>query len=412
MEKKGIKILVLTYWAYQEALVQTYTLPYLKIMAENKSLSIWLVCLQPKGKTIDAAELEAIQSALASFRIRLVLLDYKPLSLAGLVNTGLIVLKLLIFTIKYKIDVIHAWSTPAGALGYVIAKTLSRRLVIDSYEPHAEAMIENGTWKKGGVPFRFLFWLEKKQTHYASSVIAATEGMREYARLKYGKNFTTNFFVKAACVDFNKFNIKNRDKEFRQSLNLTNKIVAVYAGKFGGIYLDTDFFRWVKVAVEHWGDKFRLLLLTNHSKQEILIYCKQFDIPSDAIYQKFVSHEQVPRYMGLADFAVTPVKPVPSKRYCTPIKDGEYWAMGLPIIIPDGISDDSDIIRKEEIGYVFKRLNEEEYLYSIIAIEKLISDSEVEQRITRVAEKYRSFEIARSVYQRVYLADGTMCMRS
>ena len=45
----------------------------------------------------------------------------------------------------------------------------------------------------------------------------------------------------------------------------------------------------------------------------------------------------------------TPVKPVPTKRYCTPVKDGEYWALGLPVIITEGISDDSGIIRENGI---------------------------------------------------------------
>lgn len=402
MDQKEKRILILTYWAYQDALVQTYTLPYLKIMAENKTLSIWLVCLQPKGKQITGEELDQINTKLLAFRIHLILLDYIPLSFSGLINTALIVLKLLSYTRKNKIDTIHAWATPAGALGYLIAKILKKKLIIDSYEPHAEAMVENGTWKKGGLAFRLLFWLEKKQTHFATNVIAATAGMRGYASKKYHKDFNNNFFVKAACVDIDKFNPERKDDQLRKSLGLSDKIVAVYAGKFGGIYLDAEFFQWTKIAVDHWGDKFKLLLLTGHSREEILSYCNQFNIPPEAIHQKFVPHEMVPVYMGLADFALTPVKPVPSKRYCTPIKDGEYWAMGLPVIIPKGISDDSEIINQEGIGYVWENLDEKEYLNSILAIEKLLYSHDVQQKIINVAIKYRSFEIARNVYRKVY----------
>ena len=35
-------------------------------------------------------------------------------------------------------------------------------LVLDSYEPHAEAMVETNAWKKRGIAFRTLFYLEKK----------------------------------------------------------------------------------------------------------------------------------------------------------------------------------------------------------------------------------------------------------
>jgi glycosyltransferase involved in cell wall biosynthesis len=402
MDKVEKRILVLTYWAYQDALIQSYTLPYLKIMAENSQLSIWLVCLQPANKRIQEKERIAIQNTLSQFRIQLITCEYKPLSLIGVINTGFIFCKLFYLTLKLKISVIHAWATPAGALGYLIAKPLSKKLVIDSYEPHAEAMVENGTWKSKGFAFRLLFWLEKKQTHYADTVIAAAEGMREYARIKYGKNFYINFFVKPACVDFELFNYHNKDSELRESMGLKDKIVGVYAGKFGGIYLDKEFFRWLKIAVKHWGDRFRLLLLTSHSKEEILKFCNQANVSSDIIIQKFVPHKEVPLYMGLADFALTPVKPVPSKRYCTPVKDGEYWAMGLPVIIPQGISDDSAIINEQSIGYVLEELNEDEYLKSIKVIEKLTADPQLSHKIIKVAERYRSFEIARKVYHYVY----------
>jgi hypothetical protein len=188
----------------------------------------------------------------------------------------------------------------------------------------------------------------------------------------------------------------------RESFGLTDKIVGMYAGKFGGIYLDRDFFRWVKVAVEHWGDRFRLLLLTVHSRAEVVSFCSEFNIPEKAIIQYFVPHHEVPMYMSLADFALTPVKPVPSKRYCTPIKDGEYWAMGLPVIIPQGISDDSEIIERERIGYVLEDLSDVAFTNSIVRIETLLDDPHLSAKVVEVAVKYRSFEIARNVYRHVY----------
>ena len=403
MEKqKEQRVLVLTYWAFQDALIQTYTLPYLKIMAENPTLAIWLVCLQPANKKITPEELEAIQKSLRPFRIQLLVFNYKPLSFVGLLNTVFLFARLFILTLKLRINVIHAWGTPAGALGYLIAKPLSRRLIIDSYEPHAEAMVENGTWNKNGLPFRLLFWLEKKQTHYATIVIAAAAGMRDYAANKYLKSFDHNFFVKPACVDIELFNYQKKDLDLRKSLELDNKIVGLYAGKFGGIYLDKEFFQWVKIAEKYWGNRFRLLLLTNLSNDEILNYCNEFGISPQTIIQKFVPHHEVARYMGITDFALTPVKPVPSKRYCTPIKDGEYWAMGLPVIITKDISDDSGIIENEGIGYVLKNFSDEEYSNSLVAIENILAKPLIGEKIVEIAKHYRSFKIARNVYRHIY----------
>ena len=110
--------------------------------------------------------------------------------------------------------------------------------------------------------------------------------------------------------------------------------------------------------------------------------------------------------MGLGDFGITPVKPIPTKRYCSPIKDGEYWALGLPVIITKDISDDSSIIESENIGAVLRELNVEEYKKAIDKIEIFLREgSSLSTRIFAVAKKYRSFEIAEKVYNKVYAVD-------
>ena len=122
------------------------------------------------------------------------------------------------------------------------------------------------------------------------------------------------------------------------------------------------------------------------------------------IVTRFVPHQEVPRYLGLADFALTPVKPVPTKRYCTPIKDGEYWAMGLPVVIPANISDDSDIIEREGIGAVLKRLDAESYRAALDIMESLLAmpKDQLRKKIRDVAIRYRSYAIAEEVYRLVY----------
>ena len=123
----------------------------------------------------------------------------------------------------------------------------------------------------------------------------------------------------------------------------------------------------------------------------------------------FVPHAKIPRYLGLADFAVTPVRPVPTKRYCTPIKDGEYWALGLPVVITANISDDSQIISETAIGAVLQDLNVDAYHTAVQQIDHLLHKPRKENydAIRAIAKKYRSFEIAERVYSQVYHKIGS-----
>lgn len=397
-------ILILTYWSYPDALIQTYTLPYVRIIKKNlpPGSSIYLLTLEKDQSVFEKSKREVTSKKMAQEGIDWLPFTYKPFGIAAFVLWIGISLKLFSLIVKGKISVIHCWCTPPGAIGYVLSVLLNRKLILDSYEPHAEAMVENGTWKREGLAFKLLFWLERKQTERASCVISATEGMREYAKRKYHVDIK-NFFVKPACVDLKLFNEEVvNDQALRHQLDLQDKIVCVYAGKFGGIYLDDEIFDFIKVASNHWDSAFRFLILTSHSNKEIADYCNRAGVDMKCVVMKFVPHNEIPQYIGLADFALTPVKPIPTKRYCTPIKDGEYWALGLPVVIPARISDDSDIIEKNSIGAILNDFNQSAYQMAVESIDRIRKQPDIRSKIRHIAKRYRSFEIAENVYKQVY----------
>lgn len=398
-------ILIITQWPYRDALIQAYTLPYVKIIRENiaSENKIILVTFEngDDKKIInqlseDSSELDKIGIQLRKFR-------YPGSSILLFLKSFPILFNLIKEIRKEKIDIIHAWCSPAGSLGFLLSVLTGKKLIIDSYEPHADAMVENLTWEKSQFKYRFLSYFEKKQSKHASVIISATEGMRQYAQKKYG--FTIkNFLVKPACVDLSIFNTnKKKDPDLVKKFDFENKIVCVYAGKFDGIYLSSEIFDFFKTAQDKWDDRFRALILTNHNQQEIKAWAANAGL-NDMNYQcLFVPHYDIPKYMGLGDFAITPVKPIPTKRYCSPIKDGEYWGLGLPIVITKDISDDSDIIENNNIGAVLKNLSVSEYKNALLKIEHLLVDPEkLAAKIHLVAEKYRSYDIAKEVYNTIY----------
>jgi glycosyltransferase involved in cell wall biosynthesis len=399
-------ILVLTYWSFSDSLIQAYTLPYLSIIRKNlpPGSSIYLLTLEKDEEALLYKNRIAVEQRLQKEGIIWLPFSYKPFGLSAFFLWLRISSHLIKTIIIKKISVIHCWATPAGAIGYLLSILTGRKLIIDSYEPHAEAMVENGTWKRNSLAFRILFWLEKKQTEHAYFLISATEGMRNYANTKFDV-MPKNFVVKPACVDLNLFSAeKIKNHILLSELGLVDKIVCVYAGKFGGIYLTNEVFDFFKVAHNFWGDRFHVILLSAHKQDDIEAFCVRANLNPKIITLKFVSHDKVADYMGLADFAITPVKPVPTKRYCTPIKDGEYWALGLPIVIPSGISDDSQIIEENNIGAVLRTLDAGSYMEAIAAIAKLLNEprKQMQLKIRAIALKYRSFEIAEVAYRKVY----------
>ncbi|MBO9701648.1 MAG: glycosyltransferase [Sporocytophaga sp.] len=404
--KEDKNIMILTYWSFGDALVQTYTLPYVKIIKEKclPNSNLFVVTfeqkkyrVQPKRNVLNKVDY-----------FKWVPLTYNRFGLRGILRQLFNLIYLLFFCKIKRINTIHSFCTPAGSIAYVLSKILNIKLIIDSFEPHAETMVETGTWKKNSLAYKMLFKFETLQANRAAFVIAAAEGMKEYAATKYGLLKTSDFLVKPACVDLELFQrFEKKNGELLDSLNLRDKIVCVYAGKFGSMYLEKEIFDLFKVAYDYWKQDFRVLLLTSHKEEEILNYCKASDLNPAIITIKFVPHNEVPIYMGLGDFGLTPFKPVPSKRYGSPIKTGEYWAMGLPVVITENISDNSDIIEKNGIGAIIKTFNQEGYLSVIKQINTLLKEDReaLYKRIRNIASEERTFKIAEEVYQKVYCND-------
>lgn len=397
--KEPKHILVLTYWGMSDALIQTYTLPYLRIIRG----------LLPEGSTIHLMTLERsgvkenehlLEKGIYHFSFSLYPFGFKA-AFSWLSNLR----KLRKITRDKNISAIHTWCTSAGSIGWLLSKRTGIPLVLDSYEPHAEAMVETGTWKKGGIAHRVLFYLERKQTFHARWLIGVVPAMKEYAREKYGYE-GDNFLFKPACVDLEKFTLaKRKNQQLLKSLGLEDKITCVYLGKFGGLYLREKAFEFFRKCFDRWGDKFRVLLITSTKREEIDKLCTGAGISPEKVISKFLPPAEVPDYLGLGDFAVSAFKPVPSRKCCTPIKNGEYWAMGLPIVIAAGISEDSDIISGSGTGIIHEDFTEEGLEKTVEQIEEVLKknqDGSLFAKIRDLAVRYRNYKIAEEVYRKIY----------
>jgi glycosyltransferase involved in cell wall biosynthesis len=404
---KTKNILILTYWSYKDPLIQTYTLPYVRIISKYLPVNstIYLVTFEQMHLRLSELEQIKAQQDLAQYNVTWKQFDYSGLGLRLVFNMFIFFSKLLFLIFSKKIAYIHTWAMSAGGMGYILSILTRTPLILDSYEPHAEACIENGSWKKNSTAFKILSFFEKKQTQRATHFIAAAKSMRQYAIEKYGVT-PLSIFVKPACVDLEKFTIPPiKNQELLVDLGLKNKIVCVYAGKFGAIYLDQEVFDFFKTAHDYWGDTFRVLLLTNESEESLRNYCNNSCLDFNIFVVRFVPHAEVARFMSLGDFGITPVRSVPTKQHCTPIKDGEYWALGLPVVITPHISDDSDIIEKNDIGAIWSYKDKASYINTIKKIDTLLHSNDpqaLKLKIRDIAEQYRSFEIAENIYKKIY----------
>lgn len=398
-------VLVITYWSWKDALIQTYTLPYVELIQRYSNSNVWIVTLEQLPRGTSAAEREAITREYASKKIIPVFFTYNRFGIAAIFQALLMIIKLRRLIRREKIGTIHTWCTPAGAIGYVLSRLTGKPLIIDSFEPHAESMVENGNWTRRSMAFRILFYFEKKQARRAKTAIALAEKMRDYCREKYQAQPET-FYIKPALIDIK--SIQHPSPEtvaaLKAELGLTHAVTCVYAGKAGGIYLEKEITDLLVAGTATLGPAFRALILSPSESRLWLELAAASGFPESQLILKFVPQTEINTYLALADFALTPVKPVPSKRCCTSIKDGEYWVAGLPVIITPEISDDSEIIEKNNTGVIWRDFSPAGCRSAMQQMQQLLAGDrqQLKARVQQQATDYRDMAIADAIYRTIY----------
>ena len=293
---------------------------------------------------------------------------------------------------KKQINVLWARGSMAGAMAYRLHKRLHIPFVVESFEPHASYMHAAGVWTCYDPRYLLQHHWEQQQKKYAWKLLPVTHG---YAtRLKKEGVPVKRLHVLSCTVSAKTFAFSAEARRVRRkALGLSEKdILGVYVGKFGQLYLApkeaAQFFASLRGAGLH---ALKLLILTPQVPSIIASELQRVGFSSSHYCLKKVAHQQVPDYLSAADFAFSLHRVLPPMRYISAIKNGEYWANGLPILLPKGVGDDYEIVTQEGGGVCFSPEQKDlsavvTALHALIALRKAGKHEEV----VRIATEHRS----------------------
>jgi glycosyltransferase involved in cell wall biosynthesis len=296
-----------------------------------------------------------------------------------------------------KIDLLIAHGAPAGAMAEKATKESGIPYLVSLFEPHADYMLDSGVWARYGLKYRMQKRWENLQMKNALGLMPVTEG---YKSELLHKSISPNKVVVVPCsVETNsfKFSVQQRT-DTRKALGWGNATIGIYVGKYGGLYYNEEAFQIYQQCFEVIPD-FRLIILSPQPREEILLQLQHYSVNPDKVFISAVPHAEVPTYLSAADFAFATYKPGPSKKYLSPVKIGEYWANGLPVLLTKGVGDDSDIIKKEGGGALFNLEEKGSIEQALLQIQAILKDPTHRREIPKLAEKYRSPEKIQEAYE-------------
>lgn len=398
-----MRVLFLSNWSLHDGLTQSTVIPHLKILLGFSHIDEIIFCTVEREPHSKSTLTEYKHNKIKHYP--LITFNIPGAFLRKTIDVFIFSKQIKKLCITENIDLIIARGSPAGALVRTVSQRLNIPFAVESFEPHADYMLESGVWQRKDPKYLLQKYWEKKILQQADFLIPVTEA---YKKVLIDKGFNpNNIEVIPCCVDKEsfKFNPDLRTKK-RKSLGIVSEVVTgIYVGKFGGIYYDSEAVEIFKKASDYFNKRFFLIILTPDDKKTIEKRLLNIGFKASQFLVDYMPHSQVVDYLSCADFAFSPIKPAASRKYCSPVKDGEYWANGLPILIAEGVGDDSLITEQENAGAVFHSLEKYEIENSLKRIEEIISSPNHRERISMLAEKYRGFSKARRVYKKFFTPD-------
>ena len=334
-----MNILFLGYWSVEDGLSEATIKPHLEILNSFDEVDqILYVSIERFSQNVTCSWSISKMNHLAYYSTNL------PFLIDKVSDFTLLPFKLIKICRENKIDKIICRSSPAGAIGYLVSKKTKLPYYVESFEPHADYMVESGVWNKWGLRYNFQKYFEWKQRQTAAALMTVSNNYTSFLKLDKSTKCTIETIPCGVELDEFKFSAELRNKVKKELEIDSEAIVGVYVGKFGGIYYDDEIFRYFKNCFENIANFF-LLILTPHDEQFMEARLSRYKIPYTKVWYGYVKHNKLSMFLSAADVAFCPVKTSNNRKFCSPTKNAEYWANGLPILISEGIGDDSEIIK-------------------------------------------------------------------
>lgn len=390
------RILFLSYWELGEPLNASCVLPFLRLLSERPDVSgIHLITLETAKDPLPVPSVE-----IGKVSVRQLKPPFRRPHLLG--KAILFISSILIlsrFIKKNGINLIIAKTSLAGALAEILRRTTGTPYNVELFEPHSQYMLECKEWARSSMRYRFMRHMERLQMKHARFLLPPTANQRDDMVAAGVPSSKVRVIPSIVPVEEFEFSPAGRMR-IRDHLGIPhNASVGIYVGKFGGMYYDAEAFHIFKKAYDHFKD-LHLIVLSPMPAESIMAKAVQANLDLDRFHLGCVPHAEVPAYLSAADFAFSMIRPAPSKRYQSPVKNGEYWANGLPFLMPDEVADDYKVLRQGLGGAIIdwdlSNLDE-----SFEQLKAILQRPDHRETIRDLALRHRSLEIAKRVYEEV-----------
>ncbi|MBC6697799.1 glycosyltransferase [Hymenobacter puniceus] len=288
---------------------------------------------------------------------------------------ALIVLRL---KLKFGVRSIVSLGTVSGSFAFLLAKLFTLKYYVYQYEPHSEFMRDCNIWPETSLAFRGLHYMERVSGMKADILSTGTTHMIN--RMKQWGTLAEMYKL-PSCVDEAKlhFRPEGRARIRAKHAIAADKPVILYLGKFGGIYYNHEIAVLFRAFQTLNSDLF-FLIVSPDAPDRIDALMQAEGLLKGSYTVTRSPYEQVQDYISAADFGIVAVPPLPSQKFRSPIKVGEYLCCGLPYLVCAGVSEDDVVAKQFGVGVVVKDFSEAEAVRVYPQVDKFLNREKTQLR--------------------------------
>lgn len=245
-----------------------------------------------------------------------------------------------------RVDVLHAEALYCARLGSLVkARMPGLRFSIDWHGAVPEESRLGGAHENR---VKALESAERNMFACADLNVFVSETMARHYSSKYALGQVHQVIV-PCCVADQRF-VKSAgagDSAFG-----LDSLVFAYAGSMADWQCGPEMIK-LFAALYRFDARCRFLLLVPTSDHEkVLHFAQAARLPDEAYLLQAVAHNDVPTRLATAHMGVLLRRTDVINAVSSPTKLGEYLAAGIPVLMTDGIGDFSDLVVREEVGFI------------------------------------------------------------
>ncbi len=253
-------------------------------------------------------------------------------------------------------DIVHCRSYIAAIIGQKMKQKYGIKFVFDMRGFWADERLDGKIWNKNKRHYRMVYnYFKKKEKHFfenADAIISLTHKGKQILQNEW--KVKNDIYVIPCATDIDLFKPKGFAKKTSESLTIA------YLGSIGTWYMLDEMLDFFKVLLEKYP-KSKFKFITKEIPASILNKAIARDIDLEHFIVKQADRQSVPKELEDVDLGIFFIKPVFSKNASSPVKQGEFMSMGIPIISNKGIGDTDEIVNKYNSGVLVSEFTTEEY---------------------------------------------------